>query len=172
MDGEYKNLDKRLQEQNSRHGKEKPSGLMEFIYHIPPISVRPDPCKTPGYVCLLPIVPGDKSKQGEYRLLPLPRIEPDPNKDIVKEGYVYIPGWEGYIPIKLPVRVPEGEIEKYRDIVPVRGPKSKCRPEGVYWIPEHEPDCSRPGEYVLTPGVGYMWIPSLKPKFDFFKYLY
>jgi hypothetical protein len=202
MDGEYKNLDKRLQEQNSRHGKEKPSGLMEFIYQILPSSVEQDPCKIPGYVCIperkfrrgtpfpmpivkpdpdkendriykpLPLNPNDKPEQGKYHLLPLPRIEPDPNKDIVKEGYVYIPGWEGYIPIKLPVRVPEDEIEKYRGIVPVRDPESKCRPKGVYWIPEREPDCSRPGEYVLTPGVGYIWIPPLKPKFDFFKYLY
>ena len=161
MDGEYINLDKRLQEQNSRHGKEKPLGLMEFIYHILPSSVKQDPCKIPGYVC----IPEREYRRGTPP--PMPIVEPGPYKENIEntiEGYVYIPGWEGYIPIKLPARVPEGEIGKYRGIVPVINPESKCRPEGVYWIPEYEPDCSRPGEYVLIPGVGYIWTPSLKPK--------
>ena len=177
MEGKYKNLDKKLKEQNLGHRKEKPPGLIELI-------VEQDPCKIPGYVCipeveyrrenpnkengetyeLLPIDPRNGSKQGEYNLLPI--VEPyDPNKNIVK-GYIYIPGWESPIPINLPTIVPEKEIGKYIGIVPVEEPKSKCKPEGVYWLPVYEPDCSRPGEYVLVPGVGYVWTPSLKPKFD------
>jgi len=160
MEGKYINLDERLIEQ-TRNRKEKPFGLIELI-------VEPDPNEENGGTYkILPINPRNRSKQGEYRLLPMPTVEPDsnPNKNITK-GYIHIPGWEGYIPIELPIRVPEEEIEKYIGIVPVKDPKSRCKPEGVYWLPVLEPDCSRPGEYVLVPGVGYVWMPSLKPKFD------
>jgi hypothetical protein len=160
MGGEYTNLDKRLQEQNLRHGKEKPPELTKLI-------VEQDPCKIPGYICIpereyrrrdstypmpivepdpnnkndgiykilpIPINPEDKPKQGEYHLLPI--MESNQNKN-PGEGYVWI--------LEETVLIPErGQIMVPREYIHTR----------------------IPGEMVYIPGLGYGFIPykyTLKP---------
>jgi hypothetical protein len=181
MDGKYKNLDKRLQEQQSIYRKEKPPGLIKLIVEPADPMLGYDPCKIPGYVCIpereyrrrdpilpMPIVEPDPNKEndGEYRLLPINYLDKSKRREYENfvEGYVYIPEWKATIPIKLPIIVPEEEIGKYEGIVPVEKPKPGRIPEGIYWFPELEPDWSHPGKYMLVPEKGYVWMPELKPK--------
>ena len=145
MGGEYINLDKRLQQQqqqNLRHGKEKPPELTKLI-------VEQDPCKIPGYICIpereyrrrdstspMPIVEPDPNNKndGIYHLLPI--MEPNQNKN-PGEGYVWIPEETVLIPERGPIMVP-------REYIHTR----------------------IPGEMVYIPGLGYGFIPykyTLKP---------